>query len=169
MTFADINIVVNGVQIKTNIHDMLDISDISADMDKVASQIAYWGAIWASAEAEAAASDAFYRKWRADFGKTITESAEWRVRQGIESQSEFHTIKTGIANATRNVVLAKTMYEALKTKASMLQSKGAMMRAELDSTSMHTPSAPRSKRIGEEKRHVDKMAMKEIFRKKQKM
>jgi hypothetical protein len=66
--------------------------------------------------------------------------AEWKIRQKLEALDEFHTIKQGLSMAAKNVLLARTVFESFKAKASMLQSKGAMMRSELDSTSMRTKS-----------------------------
>jgi hypothetical protein len=170
--FMEVEIKVNGIDVKANIREELEIADISDDMNKVASQMAFWGSVWASAEQEAAAAEAYYRKWRAETGKVIAAKndklAEWKIRQMLESKEEFHTIKIGMANAAQNIIVAKTLYEAFKTKASMLQSKGAMLRAELDSTSMRTPSASTSRRAAEneERRASNKEQMKKIFRSK---
>lgn len=170
MSFKKSKITVNGSPVKIDIDAELEIDDISDDMDKVAAQIAYWGAVWASAEQEAAAADAYYRAWRASEGRKIAKKndklAEWKVRQILESRDEFSQIKQGMANAAQNVILAKTMCEAFKTKASMLQSKGAMMRAELDSTSMRTPSGRQEAK--EKKRAEGKATMKKIFKAKKK-
>lgn len=167
MNFMEIEIKVNGVVVKADIRDELEIVDINDDMNKVASQIAYWGSVWASAEQEAAAIEAYYRKWRADKGKAISERsdklAEWKIRQMLESDGKFHAIKISLAEASRNVIIAKTMYESFRTKASMLQSKGAMLRAELDSTSMRTPMSSRTIE-NEERRSSNKKQLKKIFR-----
>jgi len=167
MSFKKTKITVNGNPVKINIVADLEIEDVSSDMDKVAAQIAYWGAIWASAEQELAAADAYYRSWRATHGRKIATKdpklAEWKVRQALESRDEFSQIKQGMANATENVIIAKMMCEAFKTKASMLQSKGAMMRAELDSTSMRTPTTRRQD-DKEKKRADGKATMKKIFK-----
>lgn len=166
MSFDKIDMMVNGEPVKADVAEELEIVDISDDMDRVASQMAFWGAVWASAEQESAAAEAYYRNWRAIQGKKIAEKnekmAEWKIRQALEAKETFSQIKQGLANAAQNVILAKTMYEAFKTKASMLQSKGAMMRAELDSTSMRTPSNRQQEK--EKKRAEGKEAMKKIFK-----
>jgi hypothetical protein len=171
MSFNETEIVVNGNPIKINISDELEITDISDDMDKVASQMAYWGSVWASAEQESAASDAYYRRWRATVGRKIAKDdpklAEWKVRQLIEESSDFHSIKNDLSKALENVIHAKTMYEAFRVKANMLQSKGAMMRHELDSTSMRTTTNSTNRvEEKERKRAEGKAAMKKIFKSK---
>lgn len=166
MSFLVIDIVVNGEFVKANVADELEISDISSDMDKVASQIAYWGNIWAEADKEEQTAKAYYRNWKAITGNKFVEDneklAEWKVRQQLEALDEFRTIKEGLARASKNVLLAKSVYEAFKAKANILQSKGAMMRAELDSTSMKTKD---SKKSIEEKRSNAKIKLKKVLRK----
>lgn len=164
MSFLIIDMKVNGESVTANIPNELDIYDVSGDMDKVASQIAYWGNVWAEADKEEITAKAYYRNWKADVGDKISSEneklAEWKVRQKIEALPEFRAIKEKLAEAARNVTSAKTMCEAFKAKASMLQSKGAMMRAELDSTSMKT-----REREAAEKRVVNKKKLKEILNK----
>jgi hypothetical protein len=142
--FIDIDIVIDGERINVNIEKDLKIINISEDMDMVSSQIAYWGAVWAAAEEEELKAKAYYRNWKAKIGEKLTNAdnklAEWKIRQKLEALDEFHTIKQGLSMAAKNVLLARTVFESFKAKASMLQSKGAMMRSELDSTSMRTKS-----------------------------
>jgi hypothetical protein len=142
--FLDIDIVIDGERINVNIEKDLKIINISEDMDMVSSQIAYWGAVWAAAEEEELKAKAYYRNWKAKIGEKLTnvdnKLAEWKIRQKLEALDEFHTIKQGLSMAAKNVLLARTVFESFKAKASMLQSKGAMMRSELDSTSMRTKS-----------------------------
>ena len=137
-----VEMVINGNPVKVNPAQLLEITDLSEDMDKVASQLSYWGALWATAEGEKETADAFYRNWRARMGKKITASdpkmAEWKVRQRIEANPKFLEIKEKLGQAIYNATLCKTMCEAFRVKANMLQSKGAMQRAELDSTGMST-------------------------------
>jgi len=142
--FLDIDIVVNGERVHVNIEEDLKITDISKDMDMVPSQIAYWGSLWAAAEEEELKAKAYYRNWKAKAGEKLVNNdnklAEWKIRQKLEALDEFKVIKEGLSSASSNVLLAKIVYESFKAKASMLQSKGAMMRSELDSTSMKTKS-----------------------------
>lgn len=176
MGFGIVKIEVDGKPVEADLDEQLEIGDVSSDMERVAAQMAYWGAVWASAEAEKLSADAYYRQWRADAGKTLLESeaklAEWKVKQEIEAQSKFAKIKQGLATATRNATLCKAIYESFKTKASMLQSKGAMLRSELDATGMSTrdsPStAPKSARVQrqEVQRKERKEHMKGIFKAK---
>ena len=171
MGFGDVKIKVDGLPVEANLDEELEIDDVSTDMDKVAAQMAYWGAIWAAAQGEQEAADAYYRQWRANKGKALLESdgklAEWKTRQEIEADPKFMKIKQGLATAIRNATLCRAIYESFRTKANMLQSKGAMMRSELDATGMHTKRST-TKRGGEldDKRASNKAAMKDIFKKK---
>lgn len=162
-----------GEEITVNRDKLMLIKDVSRDMDRIASLMSYWGEVWAAAESERIEVDAYYRQWRAGKGMEIAEAepklAEWKVKQRIEESEMFYKLKQGIAAATRNATIAKTTYESLKTKASMLQSKGAMMRAEMDSTGMHTPEKPSRKRSEKEADREEKAAqMRELNRKKKK-
>jgi len=122
----------------------LDVGDISEDMDRVASQMAYWGNLWSVAVAEQEEADAAYRQWRAEIGEKIMAAdaklAEWKVKQAIESSPKFTQFKQAIAACMRNETVLKGIFEAFRVKASILQSKGAMLRAEREATGMHTPA-----------------------------
>jgi hypothetical protein len=162
-----VDMVINGEPIKVDVAKMLDINDLSDDMDKVASQMGYWGSLWAAAEGERELADAFYRQWRAQTGKKIVDAdskmAEWKVRQAIEAHSKFIEIKGKLSQAIHNATLCKTVCEAWRIKSNMLQSKGAMMRAELDSTGMSTKKKNR-KTSGIDASDDPKTAMKKIFK-----
>lgn len=123
-------------------HDDATIKDIDQDMDRVAAQMSRIAELWAAAEEEEISADAHYRAWRATQGEGLLQRdeklAEWKVRQKIEASPKFTAIKDRLAKAARNVTVLKGHFESLKVKASLLQSKGAMRRAELDSTGMST-------------------------------
>ena len=146
-----IELKVNGKTFKADLEKELKITDVNKDMDVVASKMAYWASINANAEAEKITTDTYYRRWRAEIGKKILSKdpkmSEWKVKQEIENDVHFETLKTGLSIAVRNVALARGVYESLKTKASMLQSKGAMMRAEIDYTDMSTPEKDPVKKL----------------------
>ena len=148
---AIIELVVDGDKHEIDTEELLVIEDVSTDMSRVAAEMAYYSAIHAAAEEERVQMDTYYRKWRAVKGQDILNKdaklAEWKVRQIIESDPKFDQLKAAMALSVHNTTLTRGIYEALKTKAQMLQSKGAMLRAELDSTGMSTPSeSPRAKR-----------------------
>ena len=164
---------VRGEEVKVDRDKLMLIKDVSRDMDRIASLMSYWGEVWAAAEQERIEVDGYYRQWRANKGIEIAEAepklAEWKVKQRIEADETFYKLKQGIALATRNATIAKTTYESLKTKGSMLQSKGAMMRAEMDSTGMHTPEKPSRQRSEKEADREEKAAqMRKLNRKKKK-
>ena len=144
-------------------------------MVKVASQLAFWGQVWAAAEAEAQRADAAYRQWRGDQTKMILESdpklAEWKTKAHIEEMGTFVNLKAAIAEANRHVISAKSICEAFKVKAHVLQSKGAMFRAEGHAGGVHTPESPRGSKPPEtarteEDREQRRDTMRAINRKK---
>ena len=143
--FGKMEIEVDGKAVVLDLASDLTIDDLSRDMDEVAAKMAYWGSVWAASEGEKARVDTHYRAWRAEFGKQLLEAdgklAEWKVKQQIEASPKFKRYKEGVATAARNSVMLKAVFESWRVKASQLQSKGAMRRAELDSTGMHTKSS----------------------------
>jgi hypothetical protein len=169
-----IELKVNGEKIVADLDELMEITDVSRDMDRIAALMSYWGSVWAAAEAEKIAVDSYYRQWRARHGMEIVDAdpklAEWKVRQRLEASDEFEKIKKGISLAAQNVTTSKGIYEALRVKANMLQSKGAMMRAELDSTSMRTPERKPFKKTSEKEadREEKAEALRQLNRKKKK-
>jgi hypothetical protein len=155
MSYGVIEMEVDGKPVEINLDEQMVIHDISSEMDQVAAQMSYWGEVWANAEAEAELADSYYRKWRAETGQKILaandKAAEWKVRQDIEADPQFYKLKSAIAKSTHNTTMAKVIYESFKVKASILQSKGAMMRAELDSTGMTTKFTPKEMESAKEK------------------
>lgn len=156
----DFEITVNGKLIKFNPQEVLAIKDISTEMDEVAARIAYWGFIWGQAEEEAVRADAYYRNWRNKEGEARRAKdeklSEWKVWNEVEAMPKFTLLKQAIAESARNVTTAKGIYEAFKIKASILQSKGALQRAEMENLNMSTPETPRTRsRVQEDRDGVD--------------
>ena len=141
-------ITVWGEEIALPVKDGLPIADISSDMDQVASQMGYWASVWAAAEREAEEVDAHYRRWRAQRTAQALEEdpklAEWKVKALVESDPKFIQLKTAAAKCQEAIVAARGAVDSFDKKANALQSKGAMMRKELDATGMTTPVEPRS-------------------------
>lgn len=139
-----VKLIIGAEKIVVDINELLVIEDINNDMIKVAAQLGYWSKLIGAAEAEKIEVDAFYRRWRAEAGYRLLEKdaklAEWKVRQVIEADDQFEILKKAQAAAAKNVATCRGICDSLRIKAQMLQSKGAMMRAELDSTGMSTPS-----------------------------
>jgi hypothetical protein len=132
----------------------LEIGDITNDQSKVASQMARWSVIWAAAESERMRTDAYYRKWRAEVGVKLMrvdpKTSEWKIRQAIESDPMFEKLKGALAEAERNVIVSKGVFESFRIKANALQSRGAMARAEFEAIGMSTPSTSKNKRKSQE-------------------
>lgn len=144
----EVKLVVNGKKVTVDLVKELEINDINEDMSKIAAKMAYWSTICGAADAEKMTIDALYRKWRASIGKQLLEKdvkvSEWKVKQAIESNSKFEDLKRTLSVATNNVVVTRGIYESFRVKSSMLQSKGAMARYEMDSTGMSTPDSDMS-------------------------
>lgn len=140
--FGKMELEVDGKPVAIDLEADLTIDDLSKDMDEVAAKMAYWGSVWAAAEAEKLQVDTSYRAWRAEYGRQLLEAneklAEWKVKQEIEASPKFKRYKKGISVAIRNATMLKANFESWKVKASQLQSKGAMQRSSLDATGMHT-------------------------------
>ncbi len=146
---ATIEMEINGKPVDVDLDDLLVITDVGNDMDMVAAQMSFWASLHAEAEAEKIKVDTYYRNWRAKVGQKLLETdpklAEWKVRQLIESHRNFEALKEAISRAAHNTTVTRGIYESLRTKANMLQSKGAMMRAELDATGMSTPTSDKKR------------------------
>jgi len=141
------------------------IADIGEDMDNVSAQVSYFAALWAEAEREEMAADTYYRAWRAKQGEALLAAdpklAEWKVRQMIESDPQFEVIKQQMGLARRNTIAIKGHFEAFKVKGSILQSKGAMKRAELESTGIGTRAS-----VDAGMRDVREEAVRSVFKSK---
>lgn len=118
--------------------------NLSEEMDRVAAQLGYWGAVLADAVGELKKVDAWYRNFRAEVTAACLGSdpkmAEWKVKAKIEGSKGFLQWKESIALAEKNVRLCEGMVRAFDKKANQLQSKGAKMRTELNAQGMTTPA-----------------------------
>lgn len=162
--FGKRTITVNGTPVELNVDIDLHVGALSGDMDKVASQMGFWGSVWASAVEERVNVDAHYRRWRALLAEQLLSQepklAEWKLRAKIEAHPEFVKMKAAIGIAERNVILSKAVFESFDKKSNQLQSKGAMSRSELDATAM-TTSAPSKTKAPRSKPPVSKRAVPE--------
>jgi len=136
-----------GKACKTDVKNDLAIGeDISDEMNKVAAQMGFYGSLYASASAKVEEMQVAYRKWRAEQTGAILKKIdpklpEWKVSMLIEQTGEFAVKHNAISDAERRRDVLRAVYEAFRVKANMLQSKGAMLRAELDATGMSTPES----------------------------
>lgn len=172
MPFNKLSLVVDGQNVSIDFDEDMQIGDISEDMTKVASQVAFWGAVWAAAESESKRADAAYRQWRADQTNMVLEAdpkmAEWKARAKVEELKTFVELKSAISQAEANAVSARQVCEAFKIKAHVLQSFGAHKRAEMFADDVHT-SEPKAKSApSDTERSARVSAMKTINRKKSK-
>jgi hypothetical protein len=136
---------VDGTEVEIDIAEELTLSsDIDADMRTVVAKMGFWGSVWAAAESESQRIDASYRKWRGTTYSAILDTkegakfAEWKIKHKVESETTFQKFKDAHAIALDNAIFARSLYEAFRTKAGLLQSRGAMARAELEKTGIST-------------------------------
>jgi hypothetical protein len=148
MNFSKRTITVNDTDVELDVDVGLPIANVSTDMDRIASQMAWWGSVWAAAEREAAQVEAHYRQWRAskinEIVKRDPKLAEWKVKALVEADPKFLAFKRAAATTIENTTLARAVFDSLDKKSNQLQSKGAMQRSELAVTGMTTPEHPRS-------------------------
>lgn len=125
-------------------------ADLTEEMDRVAAQLSYWGAVAADARAELTQVDAWYRRWRAEATAAALASdpkaSEWKVKNKVEAADKFIEWKNAIAAAEKNLGLCEAMVRGFDKKANQLQSRGAKQRAELGAQGMTTPETPRAPR-----------------------
>ena len=174
--FKEIKIKVEGEEIVFDRNKELVIHDLSEDQKKVASQMSFWGQLQASAESEKIRAETYYRAWRARQGEEILgedpKLAEWKVKQKIESQADFQKLKNSIAQSTNNLIICRTVFDSFRIKANLLQSRGAMMRSELEATGMNTKETPPEEREKKKSKKAEgegkgkKSHMKNVFSKK---
>lgn len=148
MDFSKRKITVNGTEIEFDTRTHFPVGDISDDMRDVASAMAWWGSVWAAAEAERIVADSFYRAWRARLSEKLLSddpklSVE-KLKNKVEAHPEFMKCKQALALAEENVTLCKAAFNSLEKKGNMLQSLGAKTREELRVTGLTTPSEPSS-------------------------
>ncbi len=148
MDFSKRKITVNGTEIEFDTRTHFPVGDISDDMRDVASAMAWWGSVWAAAEAERIVADSFYRAWRARLSEKLLSddpklSVE-KLKNKVEAHPEFMKCKQALALAEENVTLSKAAFNSLEKKGNMLQSLGAVHREERRTSGMATPEKPRS-------------------------
>jgi hypothetical protein len=152
LNFAKRTIIVNGEKVEFDAKTHFPVGDVSDDMRDVSSLIAWWGSVWAAAEAERINADAFYRQWRAKAGEALMVSdpklSDEKRKQKIEAMPEFLKFKAAMALAEENVTLSKVAVQALDKKSNLLQSLGANIRSERRSDGMSTPINPKSAQDG---------------------
>lgn len=152
---------INGEEVELDSEDLEFSGNLSRDMEQIATHLNRTGELWAEAEEQSINIDAAYRQWRAKEGfEVLTKEpklAEWKVNQAIESSEDFVTYKTAIARAKKVALTLKNRFASLDKKASALQSRGAMLRSELDSTNMGTPK--RSNPVTSDKKRKVKAAL----------
>jgi len=169
--FQVMSIQVMGKKVKINLAAETVIADLDLDMDRIASQMAWIAALWAEAEGEKIRVDAAYRAWRAEFAAKVMKRepkiAEWKVKSRVEAAPTFRKMKEGIALATRNATVLRALHRSLETKASMLQSKGANLRAELNMTNLNI-RGKEALESRQEKEGAQKTKLREVLGKKKK-
>jgi hypothetical protein len=118
------------------------IIDVDDDMKNVAWDIAKWGKILGRARQEKIEAEAFYKNWRENeiniLLKRDKKMSEWKATANVKSRKMYYKLKTAIAQAESNVQTVEAIYEAFKTKAFLLPSKGARDRDVMNKIGMKT-------------------------------
>ena len=140
---ATIDIIIDGKKQHFDFAQDLAIGpDLNEDMDRVAPMIGWTGEIWGEAKAAVIIVDAEYRQWRATQVKALLDAdpkmSEWKAKAAVEASAGFMKHKEAIAATQRNEVLMATVVAGFKHKSEQLRSRGAQLRAELESTGMTT-------------------------------
>jgi len=152
---------INGEEVELDSEELEFSGNLSRDMEEIATLINRTGELWAEAEEQAINIDAAYRQWRAQEGFDVLKKepklAEWKVNQAIEASEDFVTYKTAIARAKKVALTLKNRFQSLDKKASAIQSRGAMLRSELDATNMSTPK--RSNPVSSDRKKKVKAAL----------
>jgi len=176
--FGKRKIKVQGQEVELDVKDGLPIANLDQDMDRVASQMAWWGSVLAAAEREQVQCDSHYRNWRGKAWLAASEAKtkappEHVIKATVESKPDFLKYKEAIATAAENVALARAVFEAYSKKANVLQSRGARQRSELGAQGMTTPEKPKPaparnnpSELAESKAEAGRQKMKEINRTK---
>ena len=137
---------VDGETVSLDLDNDFDIEDIDQGMSKTSALIAYFGVVYGAAVRKEKMVTARYRHWKAQRGAGITDvepkMAQTKVNQIVEGDPDFLVHKDRQADAARNVEALRRIVEAFAVRASLLQSKGAMNRAEFMATGMTTKLPP---------------------------
>ena len=140
----------DGRIIKHDFSSWLESGDLGSDMDESAAKIAWAGAVLGLLVELDEVVDAEYRQWRADQGERIVamneKLSEFKVKQLIESSTEFVKHKRRIAEVRGKLRTMSIMVESLISRADTLRSKGANRRAEMRSIGMATMEEERPTR-----------------------
>lgn len=129
----------------------IHVDDLDAEMDRVASLIAVYGAYLGAAKGEQAELDGEYRHWRAKVGlqllKEDPKTAEAKIKHYIESQERFLSFKKAAAACERNAEVLASMVKALCEKSANLRSRGAWLRQEYKAQGMSTKIQERKEEV----------------------
>jgi hypothetical protein len=122
--------------------DILEINNIDESMSRAGYLMAYWGEILSQAEKEFSLAESHYRNWRANEGRKHETGKEKmtiaKIENLINSDPKFLQYKEALATAQYNVSVLLRFYDALKTQAYILPSKGARKREEMKALGMST-------------------------------
>ena len=128
-------ILVEGKRRILDIDADLASGDLDEDMQAVPGLLGWYTQLLAAARAHAEKCDAKYRAWRAETQREyLTDDprlAEWKAKAAVEAEPAFKEHKDAIAEANALATRIDGAVWALREKANMLRSRGAMLRAEM--------------------------------------
>ena len=134
---------VDGREVTLDIEGDTASVDIDEDMVNIAPLIAWYGRLLAAARHTTDRLEVDIKRYKAVATQDIQAKAggklaEWKVRAEVDASPTLANLRYDLATAWEVANRLDTALAALKVKAEMLRSRGAMMRAEWNSTSMAT-------------------------------
>lgn len=139
---GEIVILIENKVIKINTGTVLSSPSIDEGMIDISSKIAWYGELLGAAEKEKIRADSEYRHWYAKQLQEIQTKeekvSEWKAKSKVEAMKEFIAFKTAIGAAEYNVSSLRVLVRALEEESSNLRSRGANLRAEMNTVDMTT-------------------------------
>ena len=136
---------VDGREVTLDIEADTASVNLDEDMVEIAPQIAWYGRLLAAARHRTDLIESNIKRYKAIATQDIQSKAggklaEWKVRAEVDALPALNDLRQELAQAWEVANRLDSASNALKVKAEMLRSRGAMMRAEWGSTSMVTKS-----------------------------
>jgi len=149
MDFGKRTIRVNGTDVDLDRSDLV-IDSIDKAQRHAASEMAWWGSVWAAAEEEHLKADAYYRKWRAEAWNAVLEKekslAEHKIKARVEADKKFYRLKSAVAKAKHNSIVAEAMFKSYDKQGAMAKALGERKTKEYGSQGRTTRQRPESSR-----------------------
>lgn len=140
-----------------DLDELLVITSVETERDRVSAEIASWGVLWGQATKDYELAEAASTKWRAQSLvsslKKDEKVSEWKAKAFADSSPEFFAMRDQETEAKRNMIAINAVYEAFKSKGRLLERLTGVQQAEIGASMRvgqeTTPTAddPRVKRM----------------------